>query len=128
MRKKLPCTCTVLGTAYRVEMRKNIEDSTFEREGFEAYCCGIERLIVIGDLDSFDTVTDDNAKQDKTANRKSECLNLRHELIHAYLNESGLTACSFVYKSGWAKNEEMVDWFAIQSPKIFATYKELGIL
>ena len=28
----------------------------------------------------------------------------------------------------WAKNEEMVDWFAIQSPKIFKVYSELGLL
>jgi hypothetical protein len=28
----------------------------------------------------------------------------------------------------WELNEEMVDWFAIQSPKIFKVFKELNIM
>lgn len=28
--------------------------------------------------------------------------------------------------SAWAQNEEMVDWLAIQSPKIFVTFQEVG--
>ena len=28
----------------------------------------------------------------------------------------------------WAKNEEMVDWFALQLPKIIKVYKELKCL
>ena len=54
---------------------------------------------------------------------------LRHELIHAFLSESGLADSSNgTGEDGWATNEEMVDWFARQSPKIFKLYKELGIL
>lgn len=53
---------------------------------------------------------------------------LRHELIHAFLSESGLADSSKgTGEDGWATNEEMVDWFARMSPKIFNTYKELGI-
>ena len=29
---------------------------------------------------------------------------------------------------GWAKNEEMVDWFAIQSPKIFKLFEKEGLI
>lgn len=51
----------------------------------------------------------------------------RHEIIHAFLYESGINGSS--NKSGsWAENEEMVDWFAIQSPKIYEIYKKLNIL
>ena len=52
---------------------------------------------------------------------------LRHEIIHAYLEESGLSASSNMI-SAWAQNEEMVDWLAIQSSKIFATFQEVGCL
>lgn len=38
---------------------------------------------------------------------------LRHEIIHAFMYESGLTS-----ESDWAHNEEMVDWFAMQCNKI----------
>jgi hypothetical protein len=30
--------------------------------------------------------------------------------------------------AGWSQNEEMVDWLAIQSPKIFKAFQELNIL
>lgn len=47
----------------------------------------------------------------------------RHEIIHAFLFESGLSECS--YKSDeWAKNEEMVDWFAHQGLKLYKAWKE----
>lgn len=42
---------------------------------------------------------------------------LRHEIIHAFLMESGLDNSSLNAYS-WAVNEEMVDWFALQWDKI----------
>lgn len=51
---------------------------------------------------------------------------VRHEVIHAYLMESGLNASSNGVDC-WARNEEMVDWFAIQMPKIIKTLHELGV-
>ena len=53
---------------------------------------------------------------------------LRHELLHAYFAECGLSANTANHFGAWAENEEMVDWFAIQSPKIFETFKEVGCL
>lgn len=53
---------------------------------------------------------------------------LRHEIMHAFLNESGLSDSSNRFDGAWAKNEEMVDWLAIQSPKIFSTFKKMNIL
>lgn len=48
---------------------------------------------------------------------------IRHEIIHAFLYESGLNA-----NSSWARNEEMIDFFAIQLPKIVKAMKEVGCL
>jgi len=54
---------------------------------------------------------------------------LRHEIIHAYLNECGLRFCAKgTNDESWSRNEEMVDWIACLSPKIFKTFKELDIL
>lgn len=50
---------------------------------------------------------------------------LRHEIVHAFLYESGLWSCSLSGGS-WAKNEEMVDWIAIQEPKLNKAFKEAG--
>lgn len=52
---------------------------------------------------------------------------LRHEIIHAFLYESGLWQDSYGSKS-WAKNEEMVDWIAIQSPKLYKAFEGAGAL
>jgi hypothetical protein len=52
---------------------------------------------------------------------------IRHEIIHAFLYESGMKENSSATQS-WVENEEMVDWFAIQLPKIYKVYKELDIL
>lgn len=52
---------------------------------------------------------------------------LRHEIIHAFLYKSGLDGSSG-YAENWAANEEMVDWFAIQSPKIFKVFRELELV
>lgn len=52
---------------------------------------------------------------------------VRHEIIHAFLLESGLDSNSNSADS-WAVNEEMVDWFAIQSPKIFKAFNEYDLM
>lgn len=48
---------------------------------------------------------------------------VRHEIVHAFLNESGL---SYNTKSStsWATNEEMIDWIALQADKISKAFKE----
>ena len=53
---------------------------------------------------------------------------LRHEIVHAFLFESGLSSNTHGIYGAWAENEEMVDWIAIQSPKIFKVFQELEIL
>ena len=49
---------------------------------------------------------------------------LRHELIHAFLFESGMDQSSAAHEA-WAVNEEMIDWMAIQMPKIMAAYESV---
>lgn len=50
-------------------------------------------------------------------------ITLRHEIIHAFLFESGLA-----HNSDWATNEEMVDFFARQFPKMMKVMRESGCL
>ena len=52
---------------------------------------------------------------------------LRHEIIHAFLSESGLSV-NFEHCSKFGHEETMVDWIAIQFPKIHKVYEELGIM
>ena len=41
----------------------------------------------------------------------------RHEIIHAFLFESGMRE--------WAEDEELVDWIALQFPKMLETFKQI---
>lgn len=43
---------------------------------------------------------------------------LRHEIVHAFFSESGLSDSGLSYEGAWCKNEELVDWIAWQGPKI----------
>lgn len=48
---------------------------------------------------------------------------LRHEIVHAFLTESGLRD-----NSQWASDEELVDWIAYQIPKMVKAMKEAECL
>lgn len=114
----------ILGTKYSIEIHKISEDTQLEENSWAGYCDEDAKRIVLADLDeekyfAFQTEKDKNTYAKKT---------LRHEILHAFLNESGLSDSSLKYNAGWAKNEEMVDWFAIQYPKIASIYKELNII
>lgn len=52
---------------------------------------------------------------------------VRHEIVHAFLYESGLWSSSCSVEA-WATSEEIVDWIAIQFPKIYKAFKKVGCL
>lgn len=114
----------ILGTEYKVIVKKYDEDEAFERRSIDGYCDGFTKTIVVCDMHTY------KGWEYETEDTIKECqkLILRHEITHAFLNESGLQDSTFAYDCGWARNEEMVDWFAIQSPKILATFKEVGCI
>ena len=49
---------------------------------------------------------------------------LRHEIVHAFMFESGL-AENWEHKD-YGQEETVVDWFAIQGPKIYRAWTEAG--
>ena len=109
----------ILGTKYKLFVKSEKEEPRLvENWGF---CDYIAKEIYI--RDDIDKETKDSCKNLVSFKKKV----LRHEIIHAFLFESGLRENSF--KSfAWAENEEMVDWIAIQFPKLLKIYKELDIV
>ena len=114
----------ILGTEYSIETHKVSDDSNLEKNKLAGYCGEESKLIVIADMTEEKYFSDVDEKEQEAYRKRT----LRHEIMHAFLNESGLSDSSNQYGGAWAKNEEMVDWFAIQSPKIFAVYQSLDIL
>lgn len=109
----------ILGTLYQFKIgNESRYPQLSECDGFTDTTI---KRIVVNDMD--DSENDPNRKSDIELYKKQVA---RHEVLHAFLFESGLDANTFSF-SAWATNEEIVDWFAIQYPKIKKIYSELGI-
>lgn len=106
-------TIDVLGTEIKVVFREEKQDSKLEELG--GYFDATENLIVVK-IPENDSMSVGNLE-----NHQKKVL--RHEIIHAFLHESGLD-WSAASSECWATNEEMVDWLAIQTPKIFKVFRE----
>ena len=127
-RESLICDDTmkidILGTEYRIEIHKVSEDSYMKEKGLAGYCEEENKLIVVADMSEEKYFVGMDEKAQETYRKKT----LRHEIVHAFLNESGLSDSSNRFDGAWAVNEEMVDWLAIQAPKIFSTFNKMNIL
>lgn len=80
----------------------------------DGYCDHTTRTIVVEDMKP-----EPQSLEDLDVYKRSV---IRHELIHAFLDECGLKQ-----SSNWARNEEMVDFFAIQLPKLIKLCIELEV-
>lgn len=111
---------SILGTEYTIEeLNKEVDKELIENDGYIIF---YNHKIVIDDLSQWGG---GNALPEEKQIYKNQVL--RHEIIHAYLYESGL-AFNSNGNDKWAMNEEMVDWLVIQFPKITKTFEELDIL
>lgn len=112
-------TVNILGTIYKVRLSVPYNKDA-NLEGRFGYASFSDKLIVVADIRTIPgwEEASDNEFLDVFYTT------IRHEIIHAYLYESGLNSSSNSAES-WARNEEMVDWFAIQFPKILGTFEKL---
>ena len=110
----------ILGTDYTIERREYKADPLFEKMECDGYCDGMLKLIVVCIFQTHPLYEEDSDNRCELAEKET----LRHEIVHAFFNESGLKGSSLQYGGGWAKNEEMVDWIAIQFPKLLQAFKD----
>lgn len=105
----------VLGTEYTIHQKAKVEDSFLAN--CDGYCDKTSHQIVII------TKGDDCDLADfKMYQRKI----LRHEIIHAFLFESGLHE-NWKHES-FGHDETYVDWIAVQFPKLMQAFKVAGCL
>ncbi len=118
MENKKIALVKVLGTEYEI-ISADPEHKDLHDSGHDGVCDYLTHKILISNLSDWD----------ETADRKAEYTReiLRHEIIHAFLFESGL-GYNTEKARHWAMNEEMVDFFALQFPKIMKAMKKAGAL
>ena len=111
----------ILGATYKVYLNMPCSKDPL-LTGLFGYTSFTDKKIVVADIR---TVPGWEDCSDESAIDTFACT-ARHEVIHAYLMESGLHGSSAAVEHR-ATNEEMVDWFAIQMPKLVKTFCELGV-
>jgi len=111
---------SILGTEYELILKDENDDPAFKECG--GYRDAFAKQIVIADFKP------DGSPMETKNLRAAVNQNIRHEIVHAFLYESGLHANAVRYNGEWSDNEEMVDWFAIQGPKIYAAWQEAGAI
>ena len=104
-------TINILGSEWAILERSEKDDPRLV--DCDGYCDWTTKLIVVereieGTLGNMDAYV-----------RKVK----RHEIVHAFLEESGLAECSGE-TDAWARIEAMVDWFARMGPKIFKAWQD----
>lgn len=116
----------ILGVEYEIFIVP--EDCTWiDMKHVDGRCSFYDKKICICDLTSkksYNSKTDISGKALDQFYRETA----RHEIINAFLYESGLSSSSMVYEGAWAKCEEMIDYFAIQGPKLLQAWKDADVL
>ena len=105
-------TVDVLGTKYTITESNKVKDDNLNNG--DGYCDHSTKQIVI---DTFQDCPGSLADLKKYRQQV-----IRHELVHAFLFESGLGADS------WRINEEIVDWIAYQFPKLTEAFAKVDAL
>lgn len=105
----------VLGTEYTITEATQAEDSMLEK--CDGYCDKTTKSIVI--------IADSVGSELGNYQVYKKKL-LRHEIIHAFLFESGLH--ENWERNEWGHDETSVDWVAVQFPKLLEAFKEADAL
>lgn len=109
----------VLGTEYSIINKNENDDEILNN--CDGYCDKTEKKIVICKMDK----TTSNLGNLEVYRKKV----LRHEIVHAFLFESGLHENGeYESHSPGGHPEQIVDWIAIQFPKMLKAFKEVGAL
>ena len=114
----------ILGTTYYITFKNYEDDSAFEKRAIMGYCNLYDKVIVICNMNTYPGY--ENERDSTLTVLTKECI--RHEIVHASLAESGLMSSSLSYGGAWADNEEMIDWIALQMPKIYKVWESAGAI
>lgn len=108
----------VMGVEYRVFLDVPAEEDGTLND-YAGYCDNTAHMIALAEKDK-----DSDLGQWEDYRKRV----LRHELIHAFLFESGLGGDAVWQVAGQAHPEQTVDWMARQFPKMLEAFRAAGAL
>lgn len=107
----------VLGTEYTIKMDVPQEDMPLDSDGCIDPSIKTIMIVDFGEPDK-------NSIKDLESYKKET---LRHEIVHAFLYESGLWSNSGNVKA-WGHSEEITDWIALQFPKMLQAFIDVDAI
>lgn len=105
---------TVLGTEYQIIRNATVSEYPILESQADGFCDFSTKKIVISEM-----------KPDDYSMKNLEIYEekvIRHELVHAFMYESGLDV-----NSEWGRDETLIDWIAIQFPKMAKLFNEIEV-
>jgi hypothetical protein len=108
---------TILGNEWIIEYRDIEQDKYLGKNGADGYCDPSLHLIVVCNNYEDVELGDFKSYQKQV---------LRHEIVHAFMYESGLGS-DWEHKQ-YGQEETTVDWIARQFPKLLKAFKEAKAL
>lgn len=102
----------VLGEDYKIIKCTTEESNGILNNDRDGICDVMLREIYVLDYEA-EPIPVERDERINTNHRRTTKAILRHELVHAVLHESGLDS-----ESDFAHNETLVDWVALQLPKL----------
>ncbi len=106
-------TVNILGTEYSIYYKSPSEDKTLGE--YDGYCDKSSHKIV---------VTTENGDLEDFSQYQKQCL--RHEIIHAFMYESGLGQ-NWEHKP-MGQEETTVEWIAVQFSKMLEAFRKASAL
>ena len=112
------CQVNILGTEYSIYLDvPESEDDTLKT--CDGYCDKTSHKIAVCEK-AIDCNLDDYSEYRKRI--------MRHEIVHAFLFESGLAGDSVWHVQGQEHPEQTVDWIAYQFPKMLKAFQTVGAI
>ncbi|MBO0447943.1 hypothetical protein JZO76_00170 [Enterococcus sp. MJM12] len=105
----------ILGTEYTIFVNVSEKEKSFMRDN--------DGVTDFTTKEIFIAILDDGNPMNMQNMHVYEDRTIRHEIVHATLFESGLD-----HNTKWARDEEIVDWIAIQTPKLFNIFEKLEVM
>lgn len=104
----------ILGSIYKVHIDSYSDNTRYHSDNIDGFEDCSTKEIHICDLNTRPKNSCDFLNNDIRTKHV-----IKHEIIHAFMDESG------VFTSSWAHNEELVDWIAWHLDGIYNTSQEI---
>ena len=117
--KECDISVSILGTEYTLHVCPDSKDKRFEQLNCDGFCDYSTKELFVSNFTGNLVNREISVSDPRYIIRNA----IRHEMVHAFLFESGL-GCDWEHKT-FGHEETTVDWIAKQLPNMYETYLKI---